>query len=56
VSGTAVLQVEQYIDTVLSVSQRAYVLETGRITRSGSSAELLADRSIQEAFLGLEKG
>jgi branched-chain amino acid transport system ATP-binding protein len=54
-SGTAVLLVEQDIDTALSVSQHAYVLETGRITRSGSSADLLADRSIQEAFLGLEK-
>jgi branched-chain amino acid transport system ATP-binding protein len=52
-SGTAILLVEQDIDTALSVSERAYVLETGRITRSGSSAELLADRTIQEAYLGL---
>ena len=52
-SGTAILLVEQDIDTALSVSQRAYVLDTGRVTRSGSSTELLADRSIQEAYLGM---
>ena len=52
-AGTAILLVEQDIDTALSVSNRAYVLDTGRITRSGRSAELLADRSIQEAYLGI---
>ena len=52
-SGTAVLLVEQDIDTALSVSEGAYVLETGRVTRSGLSAELLTDRTIQEAYLGL---
>jgi len=52
-AGTAVLLVEQDIDTALTVSERAYVLDTGRITRSGRSADLLADRTIQEAYLGL---
>jgi branched-chain amino acid transport system ATP-binding protein len=52
-AGTAILLVEQDIDTALSVSSRAYVLDTGRVTRSGSSSELLNDRSIQEAYLGL---
>jgi branched-chain amino acid transport system ATP-binding protein len=52
-SGTAVLLVEQDIDTALAVSQYGYVLDTGRITKSGSSAELLADPTIQEAYLGL---
>ncbi len=52
-AGTAILLVEQDIDTALSVSNRAYVLDTGRITRAGRSAELLADRSIQEAYLGI---
>ncbi len=52
-AGTAVLLVEQDIDTALSVSERAYVVETGRITRSGSSKELLGDPTIQEAYLGL---
>ena len=53
-SGTAVLLVEQDIDTALTISETAYVLETGRITRSGSSRELLADATIQAAYLGLE--
>lgn len=53
-SGTAVLLVEQDIDTALTVSGFGYVLETGRITRSGPSKELLADASIQAAYLGLE--
>lgn len=52
-SGTAVLLVEQDIDTALAVSQHGYVLDTGRITKSGSSAELLADPTIQQAYLGL---
>ena len=54
VSGTAVLLVEQDVDTALAVSQFAYVLEAGRITKSGPSQELLADPSIRAAYLGLE--
>ena len=54
-SGTAVLVVEQDIDTALAISQSGYVLDTGRITKSGSSAELLADATIQEAYLGLRQ-
>jgi branched-chain amino acid transport system ATP-binding protein len=52
-AGTAVLLVEQDIDTALTVSESAYVLETGRITNSGKSTTLLADPTIQEAYLGL---
>jgi branched-chain amino acid transport system ATP-binding protein len=52
-SGTAVLLVEQDIDTALTISTQAYVLETGRITRGGLSAQLLEDPTIQEAYLGL---
>jgi branched-chain amino acid transport system ATP-binding protein len=52
-SGTAVLLVEQDIDTALNVSGFAYVLETGRVTKSGPSSELLTDPTIQEAYLGL---
>ncbi len=55
-SGTAVLLVEQDIDTALSVSEQAYVLETGRITRSGPSKDLLSDPSIQQAYLGFVPG
>ncbi len=52
-SGTAILLVEQDIDTALTVSQKAYVLETGRVLKAGESAVLLADPTIQEAYLGL---
>ena len=55
-SGTAVLLVEQDIDTALTISEHAYVLETGRITVSGPSPQLLADQAIQEAYLGLAPG
>ncbi len=55
-SGTAILLVEQDIDSALSVSERAYVLETGRITKSGPSSVMLADPTIQEAYLGLARG
>jgi branched-chain amino acid transport system ATP-binding protein len=52
-AGTAVLLVDQDIDTALSFSQFGYVLDTGRITRSGPSTQLLADPTIQQAYLGL---
>ncbi len=55
-SGTAVLLVEQDIDIALSMSEHAYVLETGRVTMSGLSTELLADPLIQQAYLGLAPG
>ena len=53
-AGSAVLLVEQDIDAALSVSQYAYVLETGRIAKHGPSAVLLADATIQESYLGLK--
>jgi branched-chain amino acid transport system ATP-binding protein len=53
-AGTAILLVEQDIDTALSVSQYAYVLDTGRIARSEPSTVLLSDPTIQEAYLGLK--
>ena len=55
-SGTAVLLVEQDIDIALTVSEHAYVLETGRITMSGLSTQLLADPLIQQTYLGLTPG
>jgi branched-chain amino acid transport system ATP-binding protein len=51
--GTTVLLVEQNAQQALSRAHRAYVLETGRITKSGTGAELLADDSIKEAYLGV---
>ncbi|MCV7226695.1 ABC transporter ATP-binding protein [Mycolicibacterium komossense] len=51
--GTTVLLVEQNAQQALSRSDRAYILETGTVTRSGSARELLADDSIRAAYLGV---
>ena len=51
--GYTVLIVEQNIRQVLKVVERAYLLEAGRIVRSGSAADLLAAPEIQKAYLGL---
>jgi len=51
--GTTVLLVEQNAQQALSRAHRAYVLETGRITKSGTGRELLADTAIKEAYLGV---
>src|SRR5436305_894799 len=50
--GTTVLLVEQNAQQALSRAHRAYVLETGRSTKTGTGKELLADTSIKEAYLG----
>jgi branched-chain amino acid transport system ATP-binding protein len=51
--GYTVLIVEQNIRQVLKVVHRAYLLETGRIRLSGTSAELLESELIKKAYLGL---
>jgi len=51
--GYTVLIVEQNIRQVLKVVDRAYLLETGRIKQSGTSAELLASDEIRKAYLGI---
>jgi branched-chain amino acid transport system ATP-binding protein len=51
--GYTVLIVEQNIRQVLKVVNRAYLLEAGRIVKSGTAAELLAAPEIQKAYLGL---
>ncbi|MEV6525582.1 ABC transporter ATP-binding protein [Longispora sp. NPDC051575] len=51
--GTTILLVEQNAQQALSRAHRAYVLETGRIVKSGTGAELLVDPSVQEAYLGV---
>jgi branched-chain amino acid transport system ATP-binding protein len=48
-----VLLVEQNAFGALSIADRGYVMETGRITMSGPSPELIADERIREAYLGL---
>jgi branched-chain amino acid transport system ATP-binding protein len=51
--GTTVLLVEQNAQQALTRSDRAYILETGEITRHGNARELLQDDSIRAAYLGV---
>ena len=51
--GTTVLLVEQNAQQALTRSDRAYILETGEITREGNARELLQDDSIRAAYLGV---
>ena len=53
--GITVLLIEQNANMALQVAHRAYVLETGSLTLSGTGAELLADPKIREAYLGKSK-
>ncbi len=50
--GVSILLVEQNARQALACARRGYVLETGRVTAQGSSADLLSDSRIQEAYLG----
>ncbi|MBS0345379.1 MAG: ABC transporter ATP-binding protein [Proteobacteria bacterium] len=50
--GVTILLVEQNANLALEFSQRAYVMESGRITLSGSGADLLADPKVRAAYLG----
>jgi branched-chain amino acid transport system ATP-binding protein len=51
--GLTCLLVEQNVAQSLKLASRAYVLENGRVTLSGSGAELLADDRVRTAYLGL---
>jgi branched-chain amino acid transport system ATP-binding protein len=51
--GTTVLLVEQNAQQALSRAHRAYVLETGRIVKEGTGAELLTDPAVKDAYLGV---
>jgi branched-chain amino acid transport system ATP-binding protein len=51
--GVTVLLVEQNLRQALEVARRAYVLETGRVTLSGPSRDVLANAHIRSAYLGL---
>jgi branched-chain amino acid transport system ATP-binding protein len=51
--GTAILLVEQNVGRALALVQRAYVLESGRVTMQGSSAELAGNKQVQAAYLGI---
>lgn len=51
-SGTTVLLVEQNAHMALSIANRAYVLETGRIIKEGNASALLSDDDVRRAYLG----
>jgi branched-chain amino acid transport system ATP-binding protein len=51
--GLTILLVEQNAQHALNLARRAYVMETGKVTREGSGNELLADPSIRAAYLGM---
>lgn len=50
--GTTILLVEQNANQALQVADRAYVLETGKIIKSGNASDLLEDDSVKRAYLG----
>jgi branched-chain amino acid transport system ATP-binding protein len=50
--GMTVMLIEQNVNRALTISNRGYVLETGRIVISGSGKELLADQHVKTAYMG----
>ena len=51
--GLTILLVEQNARAALAIADRAYVLETGRVTLDGTAAEIQADSRVREAYLGV---
>jgi branched-chain amino acid transport system ATP-binding protein len=51
--GMSILLVEQNVVQALRISQRAYVLELGKIVMQGSSAELRSSDTIRQSYLGI---
>lgn len=51
-AGTTILLVEQNAQMALNIADRAYVLETGKVTLSGSAGELLENDKVRSAYLG----
>ena len=51
-AGTTILLVEQNANMALSIADRAYVLETGKISLTGTGAELMASDAVRKAYLG----
>ncbi|MCJ7841895.1 ABC transporter ATP-binding protein [Lederbergia sp. NSJ-179] len=53
-SGTTILLVEQNANMALSIANRAYVIETGRVVLSGTAEELNASEQVKQAYLGMQ--
>ncbi|MEM1484727.1 ABC transporter ATP-binding protein [Oscillospiraceae bacterium PP1C4] len=52
-TGMTILLVEQNAKMALSIADRAYVLETGKVVMSGNAKDMLADDKVRKAYLGL---
>ncbi|GAI46631.1 unnamed protein product, partial [marine sediment metagenome] len=52
-SGITILLIEQNVRNTLEISDRAYVLENGRVVLEGESKELLQEELVKKAYLGL---
>ncbi len=52
-NGVTVRLVEQDVQVALGAADRAYVIETGRVTLSGAARELIDDPAVQQAYLGV---
>ncbi len=52
-NGLTILLVEQNARAALAIADRAYVLETGRVTLSGTAADIQVDKRVREAYLGV---
>lgn len=51
-TGTTILLVEQNAYKALSISNRAYILETGKVTKAGDANQLISDPAVKSAYLG----
>jgi branched-chain amino acid transport system ATP-binding protein len=51
--GLSILLIEQNAYKALGISQRAYIMETGKIVLSGKSKDLLASEDVKRAYLGI---
>lgn len=51
-AGSTILLVEQNAQAALSIADRAYVLETGKVVKTGKGSELISDPDIKKAYLG----
>jgi len=51
--GVSILLVEQNVNKALSIANRAYVIQTGRIVLEGNAGDLLGDENVKKAYLGL---
>ena len=49
-AGTTILLVEQNVERALRVSDRAYILDQGRVVHHGQASDLLADKAIQDRY------